>query len=272
MTPTHATILAATLFLTMTYSPQLSSGSEVEEAKDKQPEQVLSDPDPTTIESESISDQQVTNIVEIPTFVPPKAAFPRARVGGATRGVSEAPLAGIEALVPERVGLTLEEHPVLYWFVPEEIDGRAEFKLIPEGSVEPLFKTTTDGPFRRGLQRVALEDYGVSLKPDVTYLWLVILVLTDTPRLDAVSIGGGVRRVEPPSDLRSKLAAARGLQASHVLAESGIWYDALDALSTKIDAEPANPNLRNQRAALFEQVGLSKVAVYERSAGTVDRP
>jgi hypothetical protein len=44
-----------------------------------------------------------------------------------------------------------------------------------------------------------------------------------------------------------------------VLAEAGIWYDALDSLSLQIEAAPENENLRAQRAALFDQVGLENV-------------
>jgi hypothetical protein len=44
-----------------------------------------------------------------------------------------------------------------------------------------------------------------------------------------------------------------------VLAEAGIWYDALDSLSMQIEAAPENENLRAQRAALLDQVGLEDV-------------
>jgi hypothetical protein len=64
--------------------------------------------------------------------------------------------------------------------------------------------------------------------------------------LDRV-VGGGIQRVEPSAELDAKLA------------EAAIWYDALDSLSVQIDASPENENLRAQRAALFDQVGLENV-------------
>jgi Flp pilus assembly protein TadD len=50
-------------------------------------------------------------------------------------------------------------------------------------------------------------------------------------------------------------------------AESGIWYDAIDDLSRLISAEPDNRRLREQRAALLEQVGLREAAEFDRAAG-----
>jgi hypothetical protein len=49
-----------------------------------------------------------------------------------------------------------------------------------------------------------------------------------------------------------------------VYAQHGVWYDAIAALSSQIDATPEDPTLREQRAALLDQVGLSEVAAYDR--------
>ena len=48
-----------------------------------------------------------------------------------------------------------------------------------------------------------------------------------------------------------------------IYAESGIWYDAIMAISELIEASPKDMNLRKQRAGLLEQVGLPEVAEYE---------
>ena len=44
------------------------------------------------------------------------------------------------------------------------------------------------------------------------------------------------------------------------------WYDALTALSEEIAADPANRELRDERASLLEQVGLVGLAQRERDA------
>jgi hypothetical protein len=50
-----------------------------------------------------------------------------------------------------------------------------------------------------------------------------------------------------------------------VYAESGVWYDAIAAVSARISAAPGDPRPRAQRAALLDQVGLSEIAAYDRS-------
>ena len=49
-------------------------------------------------------------------------------------------------------------------------------------------------------------------------------------------------------------------------AGAGIWYDAIDELSRLIAAQPENRELRIQRAALLEQVGLTEAAAFDRAA------
>jgi hypothetical protein len=263
----RAVIFAAALCLIAIALAGPAWATEPNEVEASQSEKTPDEPEATATASKSASDEQLANSADVPKFLPPKAPYPRRRVGSGTRGVSAAELTGIEALVPERVGLTLEKAPVLYWFAPKQLHGRAELKVIRENGAEPLLEAIINGPFHPGVQRIRLADHGVSLRSDVTYLWFVTVIPTGTRRSDARTIGGGVHRVESAASLQSKLEAAPAARVPHVLAEAGIWYDAVDALSKRVDAAPGNANLRNQRAALFEQVGLTKPALHERSAG-----
>ncbi len=67
------------------------------------------------------------------------------------------------------------------------------------------------------------------------------------------------------TELRAQLSVA-GERRSFRLAQAGIWYDALDALSQQVDASPRDAVPRLRRAAILEQVGLVDVALAERSA------
>ena len=49
-------------------------------------------------------------------------------------------------------------------------------------------------------------------------------------------------------------------EAATRYAEAGVWYDAIMAITDRIRANPANKELREQRAAFLDQVGLSEVA------------
>lgn len=180
------------------------------------------------------------------------------RLGGATRGALGS-VPRTEALVPEVAGQTLEAQPVLYWYLAGKTDDRIDFALIGVDPIHPIRETTLKGPFEPGIQRIRLADYGVKLEPGTEYQWFVRVIPNPEQRLYDRVIGGGIERVEPSAELDAKLAAAQAAEVHYVLAEAGIWYDALDALSQQIAAAPENDNLRAQRAALFEQVGLQDV-------------
>jgi hypothetical protein len=105
-----------------------------------------------------------------------------------------------------------------------------------------------------------LADHAVTLQPNLEYQWFVRVIPNPDQRLYDRVVGGGIQRLESPAELDAKLAAAQQEGDAHyVLAEAGIWYDALDSLSLQIEAAPENENLRAQRAALFDQVGLENV-------------
>ena len=102
----------------------------------------------------------------------------------------------------------------------------------------------------------------------MTYQWIIRVADDSNAGSTERIAGGGIERIEPEARLRSRLTAAAPGQRASVLARSGIWYDALDALSNRIDASPRNAHLRNQRAALLEQGGLGRAALDERQAAS----
>jgi hypothetical protein len=199
-----------------------------------------------------------------PIFVPRSRGAPQARVGGATRSAGSAPPA-IEVLAPRSVGLTLESQPVLYWYLPEPTDHRIDLTVLNDASLRPLLETTVEPPKRAGVQRIRLADYGLELETGVDYQWFISIIEDAEQRAHDQIAGGAIARVDVPADLVPKLATAGAAQRPFVLAEGGIWYDAVDVLSRRIAAAPGDAGLRGQRAALLEQVGLEEVARAERA-------
>jgi len=194
----------------------------------------------------------------MPVFKPTNVGAPLTRLGGATRSATGT-VPRTEALVPEVAGQTLQAQPVLYWYLAGKTDDRIDFALIGVDPINPILETTLEGPFEPGIQRIRLADQGVTLQPGLEYQWFVRVIPNPDQRLYDRVVGGGIERVEPSAELNAKLAAAPKDTAHYVLAEAGIWYDALDSLSLEIEAQPENENLRAQRAALFDQVGLEKL-------------
>lgn len=175
------------------------------------------------------------------------------RVGGSTRGVPPA-LPAVIALVPDHLGLTQHEQPILYWYLSAPTSVRIEIAIIEPGVESPVLEVAVPGA-AHGVQRFDLAAHGVKLKPRVEYEWSVALIADGEQRSRDIVSGGAIMRIEPFGD-RS--------QSATVLASRGQWYDALMALERVQADAPSSGEIRAQRAALLDQVGLSEVASYER--------
>jgi hypothetical protein len=195
----------------------------------------------------------------LPRFVPRDRGAPTSRLGGATRGAAADELPAVEALVPAEVGLTLEPRPVLYWYLSRASDVRVDLRLLALDPLETVLETRLPAARAGGIQRIRLADHGVELAPGRTYQWLVLLVPDPADRSYDRVVGGGIERIAPDARLRDELAAADRERLPFVLAQAGVWYDAIDVLSREIEKRPADVQLWNRRAALFEQVGLPEV-------------
>jgi hypothetical protein len=196
----------------------------------------------------------------LPSWVPPsRGSTQAARLGGATRSAGNDALPRIEALVPQEAGWTLEQQPVLYWYLSKPTDVPIELVVVRVEPLEQILKVTLPSPDKAGVQRIRLADHGVKIEPGSTYQWLVKLVPNPDDRSYDRIVGGGIERVKPSESLSEALASAGPDQRAYVLAGNGIWYDAIDDLSVRIDAAPGDRQLWNQRAHLFQQVGLPEV-------------
>jgi hypothetical protein len=267
----RARIISIALLLTVGVATP-DAGTPAEEAKQAETparEQAKDEPEAETAFSPV---EEPILIAAMPVFVPPNRGSPFARLGGATRGTGTNDLPRIEALVPEEAGWTLEEQPVLYWYLskPTATDLRTDLVVMRVDPMETLLETTLPPPEGAGIQRIRLADHGLKLEPGVSYQWLVKLVPDASDRSYDRIVGGGLKRVTPSPELQRKLGEP-STSRPHALAEAGIWYDAIDSLSQRIDAAPGNRTLWNQRAALLEQVGLPEVVLSEQAAAGFGR-
>jgi len=183
------------------------------------------------------------------------------RIGSVSRGGLDA--AAPQVLAPERGGSTAHPAPTLYWFLPDATPLSAEVTLVDPNGVDPLLEHALEGPLAAGVHTVRLAEHGVRLAPGVEYQWFVALVVDPARRARDVVSGGSIRYVA--ADPVANLPPAR---RAHAYAEAGLWYDAFDQLSIWLAAEPHAAVLHAHRAALLEQVGLDKVARYERGVAS----
>ncbi len=206
--------------------------------------------------ADGTDDKKVAKMAPLPMFVPTNLGSPTTRLGGATRSKSDG-IPRTEALVPENAGHTLKTQPVLYWYLPVKTDYRIDFKLIGVDPINPIMHTTLENVDEAGVQQIRLADLGAKLEHGVSYQWFVMVVVDPDDRMSDRMVGGGIELVKASPELQAKLDANPA--DTFALAQAGIWYDALDAISQQIAAAPGDSALRAQRAALFDQAGLEKV-------------
>lgn len=197
-------------------------------------------------------------------YVPPKRGAPDGRVSGGTRGVGvEWPV--LSAVAPEHTGLTVQEHPALYWFLSKTVTQPLQLTITDDQSGQPLIDTRIAPTSSPGIQGARLADHGARLLPGVHYRWRITLVPDPDHPSGFIFAGGAIERAELPDTLFKQLAGAGQLEAAALYAKEGFWYDAVTALSEMIHVAPQDPYLRAQRAGLLEQVGLPEEAAYEVS-------
>lgn len=167
----------------------------------------------------------------------------------------------ISLLAPDHVGFTLQEQPVLFWFTPTNHNLSYEFTLIADNADAPLIEAKLASPARGGVQQIRLADYKAKLVPGERYLWSVALVMDpDEPSANVVA-KGAIERVNRDKLERPLSIDVGKAEAPRRYAESGVWYDALIAISDLMQSNPADAELRQQRVSLLEQGGLGEVAV-----------
>lgn len=199
---------------------------------------------------------------QAPTYNAPQHITPRARVGGSLRG-SDGDDAAIAALVPDHVGITVKQHPVLNWFLSKPTTLPIRFTLIDERSVQALVEKPITSPEKPGVQVIDLKDIEFRLEANVQYRWYISLIRdVDSPSRDIVT-GGMIERCVFSECMVLDAPTTCGREAVMTSAAKGFWYDAMACLCDLIDSNPEDTNLRKQRAALLKQVGLHEVAEWD---------
>lgn len=200
----------------------------------------------------------------MPVYTPPQRGAPQRRVGASTRGIQVAAPRAI-LLVPDHVGLTVSENPKLYWYLSMPAQVQVEVALVDDKSETRLVDyvvTDAKGP---AVHRVDLAALNVVLKPGVQYRWSITTTPNPSDRSKKATSASGLERVAMPGAIAAGRARFTDqAELARAYAAEGIWYDAVALYSELIEQRPADKSLREQRAALLDQVGLREVAAFDR--------
>jgi hypothetical protein len=181
--------------------------------------------------------------------------------GGARGGGADASLL---ALVPDHAALTTQAQPSLFWFQSRPVNAKFELTVVEPKKPKPLVSLTSPDADKPGIHRIKLARYNVELQPDITYEWSVAIVPDAENRSKDVVAKGVIKRINASDDLAKQIENSDDAARASAYAQAGIWYDALDAISNAIEANPNDASLKEQRAALLKQVGLSQAAALDQ--------
>ena len=197
-----------------------------------------------------------------PKYKPPPRGAPGGRVGGASRGTirATAALPTIELLAPEgHAGLTASPTPTLYFFVSQPITWPIQFTISAPTRPNPLVEVNIPAPRQAGVHAVRTADYHVRLETGVLYTWSVSVILNHEARSRDIVASASLLRTAPDPAIDIALGRALTSQRAVLLAQAGLWYDAV-AAAADIEAFDRHAALD----ALMNEVGLVEPARYDR--------
>lgn len=241
----HLDVVA--LFVVALVAAALLASSRVQAQEQRE------DPKPQASSGEQATRPQPQEVASAPVYKPPLRGAPGGRIGGGTRAGQAVSLS---VLAPDHTGLTAQAQPSLYWVISSRSPAPVEVTLVDPRASKPLLELQLK-PVDAGVHAIRLAEHHVRLELGVAYRWYVALVPDAARRSRDVLAGGAIERVETPELVRSRLTSTSDAERPALLAQAGLWYDALAAVCQLIEQSPADATLRRHRAAMLEQVGLT---------------
>ena len=197
-----------------------------------------------------------------PAYKPPPRGAPGGRVGGASRGTVKAtvPLPKIDLLAPDgHTGLTTSATPTLYFFVSQPVDWPTQFTISTLTQPKPILEVNIAAPREAGVYSIRTADYPVRLEPGVLYTWSVSVILNPKARSRDIVASASLLRTAAEPAVEATLRAAPPDRRAALLAQAGLWYDAVAAA-----AEAAAFDRHAILDELMKEVCLVEPARYDR--------
>ncbi len=225
---------------------------------------------------------------------PPNRGIAGNRVGGASRVSSRDPIdespnsdRRLTALVPEYKsaaeagkskpeltkvwGLTANEHPTLWFYIPYAQNSISRIDFILSDEDNPTNKTVYRNAIQSftqpGIINFSLPQTSKPLAIDKLYQWE--LKLTMKRQLDReISVKGWIQRADLNSDLSERIKQSTPELQAALYAENGLWYDALstfaelrrDVPAERLRQRPQDITIIQDWRNILKSVDLGKLA------------
>jgi len=159
-------------------------------------------------------------------------------------------------LPPNKFGLTISPYPQFFAYIPKTSAIAVEFTLENQqgkGIAQKRIALTSTPSI------VSFQFQETPLEVGKDYKWLVSLVC-ETGDPEDVFAEGIVRRITPESTLTKKLATVSVTEQVHLLAKSGVWYDAIAGLVNLQLSQPNSADLKTSWQNLLKSTSLENLA------------
>jgi hypothetical protein len=177
-------------------------------------------------------------------------------IEGARSITSEGQECPVTAIIPAtNVGLTLSPYPRFFFHTPPYPGASVAFRLTTEAG-DLVYATQFVPEARDGTYEIALPATSnlPPLEVGTMYLWTF-----EIPE-QSLTLSGGILRGEPSVEFAADLAAANPIKRVRLLAETGIWFDAISEVADLVRSDRTNAYYEHLWDELLESVELDKIA------------
>jgi hypothetical protein len=212
-------------------------------------------------------------------IVPPEAGAPHTTAGGASRGTwctenvsdVQAPSSLNSYLTPllpsNQKGLTLQERPTLFVYVPQSNATKAFFS-IKDDQGNDHYQSFLDIATveHSAIMAIPYPEDAPSLKANQDYKWSFVVLCDNRLRPDSPLVEGSIKRInlEEQNSLKQQLEQANtDLEKAKIYANAGIWYETINILANLQKSNPDNSSLNTAWVNLLNSVGLNEISEAE---------
>jgi hypothetical protein len=165
------------------------------------------------------------------------------------------PLPTIDIIAPDgHSGLTTNAAPTLYFYISRRVTYPTRLTISTPGQPAPVIETNIASPQGAGIYAIRLGDYRVRLDPGVVYTWSVSVILNPSAPSRDIVASASLLRILPDPNLDAALHTAPSARRAALLADVGLWYDAIAAAADLDQHATLN--------AMMNEVGLVEPARY----------
>jgi hypothetical protein len=201
-------------------------------------------------------------------ITPPQAGSPSSTVGGASRGGrcsqdSRDANPYLTSLLPiNGEGLTLQEKPDFFVYIPETVSQKAFFSL-KDSQGNHYYQTYLDIADQSGILKFSLPEDAPALEANKDYKWSFVILCDNRLRPDSPLVEGEIKRIELEnnSQLKQDLQkATSAMEKAQAYAKAGIWYETLGVLAQLRQSNPHDTSVNTTWTNLLNSVGLNNIS------------